>query len=170
MQQKALPASFYRAAHLHIADLSPKTRRRLRLLKPGRRYATRVEQSAVQRSPGNAALDDVPLATQSVPFPLHYVQTDNGLEFQQRFHAKCGELGLEHFYIHKSSPNDNAVIERSFRTDEEEFFFWLEQAPQDHLELNTWYQAYLVKYNTIRPHMGINMLTPKEAIDLYQKS
>jgi len=27
-----------------------------------------------------------------------------------------------------------------------------------------------VKYNTIRPHMGINMLTPKEAIDLYLKS
>ena len=101
---------------------------------------------------------------------MHYVQTDNGLEFQQRFHAKCGELGLEHFYIHKSSPNDNAVIERSFRTDEEECFFWLEDAPRDHGQLNAWYQAFLVKYNTIRPHMGINMLTPKEAIDLYLKS
>jgi len=117
------------------------------------------------------------ISDQQFPFPLQYVQTDNGLEFQQRFHAKCAtavhgitDLQLEHFYIHKSSPNDNAVIERSFRTDEEEFFFWLEQAPQDHLELNTWYQAYLVTYNTIRPHMGINMLTPKEAIDLYQKS
>lgn len=109
-------------------------------------------------------------ATQQFPFPLHYVQTDNGLEFQRRFHAKCTELGLEHFYIHKSSPNDNAVIERSFRTDEEECFFWLEEAPADHGELNKWYQAYLVKYNTIRPHMGINMLTPKEAIDLYLKS
>jgi len=109
-------------------------------------------------------------ATQQFPFPLHYVQTDNGLEFQQRFHAKCAELGLDHFYIHKSSPNDNAVIERSFRTDEEECFFWWEEAPGDYGELNEWYQAYLAKYNTIRPHMGINMLTPKEAIDLYLKS
>lgn len=109
-------------------------------------------------------------ATHQFPFPLRYVQTDNGLEFQQRFHAKCAELGLEHFYIHKSSPNDNAVIERSFRTDEEECFFWLEEAPRDHGELNEWYQAYLVKYNTIRPHMGINMLTPKEAFDLYLMS
>ena len=41
-------------------------------------------------------------ATQQFPFPLHYVQTDNGLEFQRRFHAKCAELGLEHFYIHKT--------------------------------------------------------------------
>jgi len=109
-------------------------------------------------------------AIQQFPFVVHYVQTDNGLEFQQRFHTKCAELGMEHFYIHKSSPNDNAVIERSFRTDEEECFFWLEEPPRDHGELNEWYQAYLVKYNTIRPHMGINMLTPKEAIALYLKS
>ena len=83
-------------------------------------------------------------AAQQFPFPSHYVQTDNGLEFQQRFHAKCTELGLEHFYIHKSSPNDNAVIERSFRTDEEECFFWLEEVPSDHGELNEWRQTYLV--------------------------
>jgi len=109
-------------------------------------------------------------ALQSLPFPVRYVQTDNGLEFQKHFHAKCEELGMEHFYIHKSSPNDNAVIERSFRTDEEEFFFRLQDAPQDHLELNTWYQRFLETYNSIRPHMGINMLTPRKAIDLYLKS
>lgn len=109
-------------------------------------------------------------ATQSFPFPVCYVQTDNGLEFQKRFHARCEEVGVDHFYIHKSSPNDNAVIERSFRTDEEEFFFWLERPPQDHVELNSWYQCFLDNYNTVRPHMGINMLTPKEAIGLYQNS
>ena len=99
-------------------------------------------------------------ATEQFPFALRYVQTDNGLEFQRRFHAKCTELGLDHFYIHKSSPNENAVIERSFRTDEEECFFLLDQPAQDHLQLNTWYQSYLHIYNTIRPHMGINMLYP----------
>ena len=109
-------------------------------------------------------------AIQTLPFPVRYVQTDNGLEFQKRFHANCKGVRLEHFYIHKSSPNDNAVIERSLRTDEEEFFFWLEKAPQDHLELNTWYQRFLDTYHTTRPHMGINMLTPKEAITLYLKS
>ncbi|MBF8267038.1 MAG: hypothetical protein HW388_1504, partial [Dehalococcoidia bacterium] len=29
---------------------------------------------------------------------------------------------------------------------------------------------FLDTYNTVRPHMGINMLTPKEAINLYHKS
>ena len=109
-------------------------------------------------------------ATEQFPFSLHYVQTDNGLEFQRRFHGKCAERGLKHFHIHKSSPNENAVVERSFRTDEEEFFFWLEEAPRDHLELNAWYQRFLDTYNSVRPHMGINMLTPKEAIALYHKS
>ncbi len=81
-------------------------------------------------------------AIQTLPFPVRYVQTDNGLEFQKRFHARCEEVGLEHFYIHKSSPNDNALIERSFRTDEEEFFFWLEKAPQGHLGLEYLVSAF----------------------------
>ena len=68
-------------------------------------------------------------ATEKLPFPVRYVQTDNGLEFQKRFHAKCQEIGVDHFYIHKSSPNENAVVERSFRTDEEEFFFSLGDSP-----------------------------------------
>ena len=109
-------------------------------------------------------------ATQQFPFPLHYVQTDNGLEFQKRFHAKCAEVGLKHFYIHKSAPNENAVVERSFRTDEEEFFFWLEGSTARPPGLNAWYQRFLDTYNSVRPHMGINMLTPKEAIALYHKS
>ena len=32
-------------------------------------------------------------ATHTLPFPVCYVQTDNGLEFQRRFHAKCAEWG-----------------------------------------------------------------------------
>jgi len=95
-------------------------------------------------------------ATGNLPFPVCYVQTDNGLEFQRRFHSKCQEIGVEHFYIHKSSPNENAVVERSFHTDEKEFFFWLESPPSDHVQLNTWYRRFLHTYNNIHPHMGIN--------------
>jgi len=107
---------------------------------------------------------------QASPFPVTYVQTDNGSEFQKRFHQLCEELGIDHYYIHKNSPMENALIERSFRTDEEEFFLLLEETPEDINELNRWFQRYLGDYNTIRPHMGINMLTPKKAIDLYNKS
>jgi transposase InsO family protein len=109
-------------------------------------------------------------ALQTCPFPVRYVQTDNGLEFQRRFHDFCEQLTVEHYYIHKNTPIENAVIERSFRTDEEEFYFWLENIPKDINELNLWFQKYLLTYNTVRPHLGIKMLRPKEFVDLYIKS
>jgi len=109
-------------------------------------------------------------AMQAYHFLLHYVQTDNGLEFQKAFHQLCIENGIEHYYIHKNSPNENAVIERSFRTDQDEFFYLLEEAPEDINELNRWFQRYLVDYNTVRPHMSLNMLTPKEVVALYNNS
>ncbi|MGH7157314.1 MAG: integrase core domain-containing protein [Candidatus Saccharimonadales bacterium] len=96
-----------------------------------------------------------------LPFKSDFIQTDNGLEFQNRFSEFVQrELKLRHHYIHKSSPNENAVIERSFRTDEEEFFFRLDKRPKDLNELNLLYQEFLVYYNTERPHLGIDLQTP----------
>lgn len=96
-----------------------------------------------------------------LPFKSDFIQTDNGLEFQSRFSEfVTKELGLSHHYIHKSSPNENAVIERSFRTDEEEFFFRLDRRPKNLAELNLLYQQFLAYYNTERPHLGIDLMTP----------
>lgn len=100
-----------------------------------------------------------------LPFTPDFIQTDNGLEFQKRFYDfVTGQLGLQHHYIHKSNPNENAIIERSFRTDEEEFFFFRMKKPVDEVGLNQQYQAYLREYNTERPHLGINLKTPLEVI------
>lgn len=104
-------------------------------------------------------------AIQSMPLKIVYVQTDNGLEYQKQFHRVCEELNIVHYHIHKSSPNENAVIERSFRVDQEEFFFRLERAPKDINELNALFQKFLTYYNTERPHLGIDLMTPKEKID-----
>jgi transposase InsO family protein len=99
-----------------------------------------------------------------LPFKPIFIQTDNGLEFQARFHDHCLQMGLRHHFIHKNSPNENAVIERSFRTDEEEFFFRMPRQPQHYDELRDWFAAYLTYYNTERPHLGINLKTPKERV------
>ncbi len=105
---------------------------------------------------------------------LDFIQTDNGLEYQQQFldflEIAHEELNLEHpirhHYIHKSSPNENAVIERSFRTDEEEFF-WRIDRPEDLTELNVMYQTWMEEYNTKRPHLGLNLMTPMEKLLSY---
>jgi transposase InsO family protein len=116
---------------------------------------------------------------------IDFIQTDNGLEFQVEFHKfvteeLSGTLGtelglkhsLDHHYTHKSSPNENAVIERSFRTDEEEFFWRIPRAACDFEELNDWYREYIDDYNTFRPHLGLksgkdSYHTPKDRLDEY---
>src|SRR3990167_1604457 len=101
---------------------------------------------------------------EKAPFNVLYVQTDNGLEYQSQFNRTCEELGIKHYHIHKNSPNENAIIERSFRTDQEEFFFRLEHAPRDINELNGWFQRFLIFYNTERPHFSLEFKTPLEVV------
>lgn len=99
-----------------------------------------------------------------LPFKPVFLQTDNGLEFQGRFHKMCEDMHLKHHLIHKNTPNENAIIERSFKTDEDEFFFWLEKAPQHYDELREWFTVWLYEYNHERPHLGINLQTPAEVV------
>jgi transposase InsO family protein len=99
-----------------------------------------------------------------LPFKPQFIQTDNGLEFQGRFHKMCTDMNLKHHLIHKQTPNENALIERSFRTDEEEFFFRLDKAPQNYDELRSWFSNWLHEYNHERPHLGIKLQTPSEIV------
>lgn len=104
------------------------------------------------------------------PFKVGYIQTDNGLEFQKSFDHLCQEENIKHYFIHKNSPNENAVIERSFRTDQDEFYYWLETPPKHTGELNQWLQNFLQKYNTWRPHQALNYQTPLQVVKLLQMS
>lgn len=126
------------------------------------RYKQGVILPAVDQA---LAIESLKYIVPLLPFRADFIQTDNGLEFQQRFKAYVtGELGWQHHYIHKSSPNENAVIERSFRTDEEEFFWRLEGPATDLVQLNAQYQAYLQYYNEERPHLGIDLQTPLQRL------
>lgn len=99
-----------------------------------------------------------------LPFKPIFIQTDNGLEFQGRFRKLIEDLKLKHHYVHKNTPNENAVIERSFRTDEEEFLFRLEKAPKHYDELRTLFAEWIHEYNYERPHLGIDLRTPYEVV------
>lgn len=105
----------------------------------------------------------------TLPFRPDFIQTDNGLEFQAKFDEYVKSLGWHHHYLHKSAPNENGVIERSFRTDEEEFFFFRYQKAKSIQDLNLQYQLYMHEYNTERPHLSLDMLTPVEKLKSVQK-
>jgi len=99
-----------------------------------------------------------------LPFKPMFIQTDNGLEFQGRFQRMCQNMNLKHHMIHKSTPNENALIERSFRTDEEEFFFRLDKAPAHYDELREWFATWLHDYNYERPHLSLELKTPYQIV------
>src|SRR3989344_5446640 len=99
-----------------------------------------------------------------LPFKPIFIQTDNGLEFQERFRKFLSDLKLKHHYVHKKTPNENALIERTFRTDEEEFFFRMKQVPRHYDELRTMFADWLYRYNYKRIHLGINLKTPYEVV------
>lgn len=99
-----------------------------------------------------------------LPFKPVFIQTDNGNEFQGRFRTYLEEIHLSHHFVHKKTPNENALIERTFRTDEEEFFFRMKQVPKHYDELRDMFATYLHWYNYKRIHLGINLKTPYEVV------
>ena len=99
-------------------------------------------------------------------FPPLFLQTDNGLEFQERFSRIVKAKGLTHHYVHKNTPNENALIERSFRTDEDEFFFFRYKGAKDNDDLRAQIATFLHFYNYERPHLGIELKYPIEVIQL----
>ena len=98
--------------------------------KPIKRYqytaiddATRVRALKVytRHTQANAILF-MDYVTKSFPFRIREVRTDNGHEFQAKFHWHVEDQGIRHAYIKPRSPQLNGKIERSHRTDEEEFY------------------------------------------------
>lgn len=107
------------------------------------------------------------------PFPIHTLQTDNGLEFTYRFvpsanHVThpmdewCQAHQIRHRLIPPGEKEINGKVERSHRIDEQ-YFYW--QAPTDSLaRFNAACATWLAIYNRQRPHGGVGYLTPQEKL------
>ena len=63
---------------------------------------------------------------EKLPFQVEAVQTDNGAEFQSKFHWHVMDRGIRHVYIKPRTPRLNGKVERSHRIDNEEFYRMLE--------------------------------------------
>ena len=57
-----------------------------------------------------------------LPFRVLVIQTDNGAEFQSRFHWHLEAQDIRHVYIRPRTPHLNGKVERSHRVDEQEFY------------------------------------------------
>lgn len=125
--------------------------------------ATRVRALKIyDRHTQANAIDLVDHVLGTFPFRIKEIRTDNGHEFQARFHRHVEDKGIRHAYIKPSSPQLNGKVERSHRSDEQEFYQLLTHKGDVDLEarLAEWERFY----NLARPHGAHNGKTPYEAL------
>jgi transposase InsO family protein len=101
-----------------------------------------------------------------LPFRIRVVQTDNGAEFQSRFHAHLQDQDIRHVYIRPRTPHLNGKVERSHRVDDQEFYQLLDkEGIADDIQLfNKKLREWEDYYNYHRPHGALDGQTPYERL------
>jgi transposase InsO family protein len=96
------------------------------------------------------------------PFRIHTIRTDNGHEFQAKFHWHVEDLGMRHIYNRPRSPTLNGKVERSHATDDVEFYQLLTYTGDVDLlkKLSQWEEYY----NFHRPHGALRGQAPYEVL------
>ena len=123
--------------------------------------ATRIRALKVYKKHNqNSAIDFLDYVIDKFPFRIKMVRTDNGHEFQARFHWHCIDKGVDHVYIKPGSPKLNGKVERSHRTDGEEFYQLIEYTSD--VDLSKKIEEWENFYNFNRPHLSHGGLTPYE--------
>ena len=114
-----------------------------------------------------SAIDFIDYVIEKFPFRIHTVRTDRGHEFQARFHWHVEDKGIRHVYIKPRSPQLNGKVERSHRSDQEEFYQLLTYT--DDVDLNLKLAEWEHFYNFNRPHGAFSGKTPYEALRMLLK-
>ncbi|MCI0717871.1 MAG: IS481 family transposase [Acidobacteria bacterium] len=99
---------------------------------------------------------------QRLPFAIQRIQTDNDSSFGPQFTWHLADLGIAHRHIPPASPEVNGKVERSHKTDEEEFYRGKHFRNRKQLarKLKRWEK----EYNEQRPHLALKGKTPAERV------
>jgi transposase InsO family protein len=125
---------------------------------PVRRYP----YTAIDDATRTNAIDFIDYVVKKFPFRIRTIRTDRGHEFQALFHWHVADLGMEHVYIKPRTPQLNGKVERSHRTDKDEFYQLLTY--RDDVDLEKKLAEWERFYNYDRPHGAHRGRTPYEAL------
>ncbi|RLD24472.1 MAG: IS481 family transposase [Bacteroidetes bacterium] len=109
-----------------------------------------------------SSIDFINHIVEKFPFRINTVQTDNGHEFQSKFHWHVQDCGMRHRYIKPGKPQHNGKVERSHLTDKREFYQLLDYT--DDVDLRKKLSAWEQFYNFNRPHGAFKGMTPYETL------
>ena len=93
---------------------------------------------------------------------IEKIQRDGGSEFQDHWYTEAKKRNI---FIRTSRPykkNDQAFIEKFNGTLRKECLGHLKYKKENLKEVQKRVDEYIIYYMTKRPHMGLNMQTPKE--------
>lgn len=125
--------------------------------------ATRIRALKIYDRHNQAnAIDFIDYVIEKFPFRIKTVRTDNGHEFQAGFYWHVLDKGINHVYIKPGTPRLNGKVERSHRTDQEEFYQLLEY--KDDVDLNVKLDEWEKFYNLHRPHSAHAGFSPYEVL------
>ena len=95
------------------------------------------------------AIDFIDTIVARFPFRIRDIRTDNGHEFQAQFDWHVEDRSIRHACIKPVSPQLNGKVERSHRTDDQEFYQLLSYA--DDVDLRARLAEWEQFYNRSRP-------------------
>ncbi len=125
--------------------------------------ATRIRALKIyERHTQQNAIDFVDYVIAKFPFRINTIRTDNGHEFQAKFHWHLEDIGIRHAYIKPRTPRLNGKVERSHGTDQREFYQLLTYT--DDVDLHAKLVEWEAFYNYHRPHGGLGGKTPYERL------
>ena len=125
--------------------------------------ATRVRALGVYLKHTQAnAIYFVDHVIEKFPFRIKEIRTDNGHEFQAKFHWHVEDKGIRHAYIKRGTPQLTGKVERSHRSDSQEFYQLLDY--KDDVDLEAKLDEWERFYNFHRPHGAFSGKTPHEAL------
>ncbi|OHD87663.1 MAG: hypothetical protein A3J39_06510 [Sulfuricurvum sp. RIFCSPHIGHO2_12_FULL_44_8] len=106
----------------------------------------------------------------AIPYAIHTIHTDNGSEFHALFDKAVADLGLTHLWSPPRSPKIHSHIERFNGVLQEEFVdYHIDMAVIEPLVFQSKLTAWLLWYNTMRPHHGLQLMTPSQYLLHLQK-
>lgn len=148
--------------------------------------ATRIKLTRIYSERANHySLEFLDYITNKYPFRIKRISTDNDSVFTNRytgeprthplktpklhpFSLRCKELKIKHKLNRPACPQQNGKVERSHRTDSEEFYrFHKTYKTIDYLAKER--EKYDELFNNHRPHMGLKGLTPLQKLQSYAK-
>ena len=114
-----------------------------------------------EKATSHSAADFLEHIHAQFPFKIKSIQVDGGSKFMADFEKSCKKDKIPLCVLPPGSPECNGTVERGNGIAKYELYARFNSHPSLHI-IRKRLQKFAHFYNYIRPHQGINLLTPNQ--------